>query len=336
MKWPAENLSSPSFSKGIQGEVLPEWPSLPSWERPLFAEHFTMPGGYVDDDGVRHDEVELAPVTGFEEELLDSVGPQSCSARVVTALLCRCLRRVGTLAPVTTSLVRDLLVSDREFLILKLREITLGKKLKAVLVCGDPKCAQSMDLALNLDDLKPAAKPVDRRVFKFDIVDNKTNFAIEFRLPKGADQEAGADWIRGDVDVACRQLLARIILRINGNSSVDDQTVKALPARVLREVEQRMEELSPLLSIDLNTKCVECGRPSLTPVDLTAFFLDELQQSRRLLEREVHFIAWNYHWPEREILALTRRKRRRYIDLIQGDSTAAIYAGSPVATLQAH
>lgn len=334
MEWPAANLSSPVFSTAIQGESLPEWPSPRSWERPLFTEHFRLPGGYVDDDGVTHDEVELAPVTGFEEELLDGVGPQSCSARVVTALLSRCLRRVGTFAAVSPALVRDLLVSDREFLILKLREITLGKKLNAVLVCGDPKCALSMDVALNLDDLTPAAKPVDRRVFKLEIVERGTIFAIEFRLPNGADQEAGADWMREDAEAAVRRLLARIILRINDVSSVDDQTLQALPARVLREFEQRMEELSPLVSIDLNATCVECGRPSLTPVDLTSFFLDELQQSRRLLEREVHFIAWHYHWPEREILALTRRKRRRYIDLIQGDSTAALFAGSPVATLQ--
>jgi len=242
---------------------------------------------------------------------------------------------VGTL-PVTASLVRDLLVSDREFLILKLREITLGKKLNAVLVCGDPKCAESMDIALNLDDLTPAAKPVNRRVFKLEIRESETNFAIEFRLPKGSDQEAGADWKLEDAEAAVRRLLARIILRINEVSSVDDQTVKALPARVLREFEQRMEELSPLVSIDLNVTCVECGRPSLTPVDLTSFFLDELQQSHRVLEREVHFIAWHYHWPEREILALTRRKRRRYIDLIHGESTAALYTASPVATLQGH
>lgn len=333
MEWQAANLSSPA-SAGVAQTVFPELPFLWPPERPLFIETFTLPGGYVDDQGVTHREVELAPVTGFEEELLDSVGPAACSAQVVTALLSRCLRRVGKLAPVTASLVRDLLICDREFLMLKLRELTLGKSLNAMLVCGDPKCAQSMDIALNLDDLTPAAKRIDRRVFKLDVIEGEKPMALEFRLPTGADQEAGADWMGGDTGSAVTRLLTRVILRINDNCSIDDQTVTALPARVLNELEQRMEELAPLVSIDLKAACVECRRPSLMHLDLTSFFLDELQQSRRVLEREVHFIAWHYHWPEREILTLTRRKRRRYIELIQGDSTAAFFVGSTVATLQ--
>ena len=293
---------------------------------------FSLPGGYVDADGITHREVELAPVTGFEEELLDSVGPAARSAHAVTALLSSCLRRIGKLAPVTAALVRDLLINDREFLMLKLRELTLGKNLKAVIVCREPKCAQSMDIALNLDDLKPSAKPVDRRVFKFEIDETGEAFALEFRLPTGADQEACASF-GVDSEAAVNQLLARIVLRVNDNCSVDEQTIAGLPPAVLRELERRIEELEPLLSIDLEAVCVECGRSLVSHLDLTSFFLDELQQNRRLLEREIHFIAWHYHWPEKEILSLTRRKRRRYIDLIQSDSTVALGAATTIATL---
>jgi len=330
MEWQTANLSASAFAG-----VAPELPLMRPAERPLFTEVFTLPDGYVDDEGVIHREVELAPVTGFEEELLDSVGPAGRSAQVVTALLARCLRRVGKLAPVTTSLVRDLLINDREFLMLKLRGLTLGKSLRAMVVCNDPKCAQSMDITLNLDNLMPAAKHVDRRLFKFEVNEAEELFAFEFRLPTGADQEACIDFFGDDSESAIHQFLAGIILRVNNNGSIDAQTVRALPAQVLSELERRIEELAPLVSIDLEANCVECGRRLVSHLDLTSFFLDELQQNRRVLEREVHFIAWHYHWPEREILALTRRKRRRYIELIQGDSSVALYAGSTVATLPA-
>src|ERR1043166_3439991 len=178
------------------------------------AQIFDLPGGYVDDEGVTHREVELAPVTGFEEELLDSIGPSARSAHALTALLTRCLRRIGKLTPVTAALVRDLLINDREFLMLKLRELTLGKNLKAMIVCRDSKCAQSMDIALNLDDLKPNAKPVDRRVFKFEVNEDGKTFALEFRLPTGADQEACAGF-GADSESAVNLLLARIVLRVN-------------------------------------------------------------------------------------------------------------------------
>jgi hypothetical protein len=225
-----------------------------------------------------------------------------------------------------------MLINDREFLMLKLRELTLGKRLQAMIVCGDPKCAQSMDITLNLDELLPVTKHVDRRAFKFESKAAEENFAFEFRLPTGADQEACAAY-GDDSEAAINQLLARIILRLNDNCSVDEQTISTLPAQVLGELERRIEELAPLLSIDLEAACVECGGPVTSHLDLPSFFLNELQQNQRLLEREVHFIAWHYHWPEREILSLTRRKRRRYIELIQGDSAAALYAGRSVATL---
>lgn len=330
MECQTENLSAPAHT----GDAS-ELPFLRPRERPLFTQVFTLPSGYVDDEGGVHREVELAPVTGYEEELLDSIGPTVSAAHVVTALLCRCLRRVGKQSPVTISIVRDLLINDREFLMWKLRELTLGKSLRAMIGCGDPKCAQSMDIGLNLDDLRPAAKPVDRRVFKFDVDEAGKTISFAFRLPAGADQETCAELLRDDPAAAVNHLLARIVLRINDNCSIDEQTIGSLSPHVLSEFERVIEELAPLESINIEAACVECGRPSVSPLDLTSFFLNELQRNRRVLEHEVHFIAWHYHWSEREILALTRRKRRRYIDLIQGDSTATLYADSTVATLTA-
>lgn len=301
----------------------------------MFTQTFTLPGGFVDEEGVIHREVELAPVTGFEEELLDTVGPSGRSAPVVTALLARCLKRVGTVTAVTNGLVRNLLVGDREFLMLRLRELALGKELKAMIVCGDPKCAQSMDIVLNLHDLIPAAKPVDRRVFQLDLSEGEQKFAFEFRLPTGADQEASADWPGGDAGAAINRLLANMIVRINDNRFVDDQAVAMLPQPVLQGLERRIEELVPLAEIDLNVKCVECGRQSVAQLDVTWLFLQELLLSRSVLEREVHCIAWHYHWPEREILSLTRQKRRRYLELIQGDTNVALFTAPTVAMLQA-
>lgn len=312
MEWQVTDLSYRPSSGGVQSEALAS----------RFTQVFTLPGGYIDDQGVTHSEVELAPITGFEEELLDNIGPDACSASVVTALLSRCMKRLGKLGPVTTSLVQSLLVGDREFLILKLRELTFGKKLNAVLRCDDANCAESMDVILNLDDFAPVAKPINGRVFKFEVAgqEEPNDFAIEFRLPTGADEEAAAGWLRGDAAAAVNRLLSRTILRVNDNVSINEQTVAGLPMRALKEIEDRMEELAPFISIDLESACIECGRPFLSHLDITSFFLTELKQGAHILEREVHSIAWHYHWPERDILALTRRKRRRYFQLIQAET----------------
>jgi hypothetical protein len=246
---------------------------------------------------------------------------------VVTALLSKCLKRVGRFQPAPVSLVRELVVGDREFLMMRLRELTLGNRINAVLRCGNPDCGQEMDIALNLDELNSPERHLAQRIFTFAVTSERDRFEIEFRLPTGAHQEAAADSISNDDELAVVKLLAMTITTINGNSDIDVSSVAALPASVLKAIEARMEELAPLQTIELNAVCVECEQPFVSDFDVTSFFLAELQQYRRVLEREVHCIAWHYHWPEHEILSLTRAKRRRYIDLIQRDSPTGINAG---------
>ncbi|HEX7048849.1 MAG TPA: hypothetical protein VF188_01455 [Longimicrobiales bacterium] len=41
------------------------------------------------------------------------------------------------------------------------------------------------------------------------------------------------------------------------------------------------------------------------------------------LYREVHHLAFHYHWSEAEILAMTRSKRQRYLSLLAQHLEAA-------------
>ena len=84
-----------------------------------------LPGGYVDGAGVVHRQVELAPLSGREEEFLAANHGWE-SATLVTSVLSRCIRRIGTISPVSEGVARDLLVADRQVLLLKLREATFG------------------------------------------------------------------------------------------------------------------------------------------------------------------------------------------------------------------
>ena len=64
-------------------------------------DHLTclLPGGYVDEGGVLHREAELAPLSGHEEEMLtDRRSPGG--AALVTIILSRCVRSLGSISPV--------------------------------------------------------------------------------------------------------------------------------------------------------------------------------------------------------------------------------------------
>ena len=98
-----------------------------------------LPGGYVDDAGGIHRRVELAALSGKEEEFLAG---QPVDAALVTAILSRCMRRIGTISPVSEEVARHLLVADRQYLLLKLRAVTFGDQVQATILAPGRIAAQ--------------------------------------------------------------------------------------------------------------------------------------------------------------------------------------------------
>jgi hypothetical protein len=299
--------------------------NLANSERETDEEVFLLPGGYVDESGKVHDEVQLAPLTGLDEEaLLGSLDPGTCAASVVTSLLSRCVKRVGSLDGVDASLIRELLVADRDYLIVKLRLLTLGPRVDCVLRCPDPNCGELMDLTFNLDELEFERKPVKQRYVTIQLLHGAAEFqseqltgSVDVRFPNGADQEACAPLFTIDKETALAELLSRCIRRVDNCSTVDRAKMSGLDRAVRLEIEERLRQLAPQTEIELEASCPECEKSFGAGFDALTFLLREIISSVRSVEHDVHYLAWHYHWSEREILSMTRRKRQRYVALVQ-------------------
>ncbi len=282
---------------------------------------FVLPGGYVTEDGAAHYDVDLCAVTGEEEQYFAGVEADEPRAAVVTGLLTRCVKRIGALDRVGAATVKDLLVGDREYLVLKLREMTLGRNVSCVLRCPQRACGKPMDLSFDLAvvdfDCSPATQRFFTAEFPVSAAPDAASVGVEFRLPTGGDQEAVAALCAADPAAAEDELLARCLRRIGERGPVDRSDVAKLPAGVRAAIEERMARLAPRAEIEIETRCPECRTPFETSFDATGFFLDELKGDAGSLDREVHLLASNYHWSEREILSLTRRRRRRYVALLR-------------------
>ena len=286
---------------------------------------FQLPGGYIDESGRIHDEAQLAPLTGWDEYALGSLEPGTNAAIVITSLLVRCVRRIGSLDQVDTSLVRELLVADRDYLIIKLRSLTFGSRVDCVMHCPDPECSKLMDLTFNLDELEFERKPVKQRYFKLaggedgqaELELDKFAEAVEFRFPTGADQEACAPIFTIDKEAAIAELLSRCMRPLDNCAGVNQARVSSLDAPTQLEIEARLGQMAPHVEIELEAACPECEKPLDADFDALSFFLEELKGNLRRLERDVHFLAWHYHWSEEGILSMTRKKRRRYVALLQ-------------------
>jgi len=71
------------------------------------ARDFTLPGGLIDGAGARHRDGWLRPLTGRDEDWLCSLAPATRQAGLISALLARCVARIGPY-DVTTELSREL------------------------------------------------------------------------------------------------------------------------------------------------------------------------------------------------------------------------------------
>jgi hypothetical protein len=201
-------------------------------------------------------------------------------------------------------MARRMLVGDRDYLMLQLRRRMLGDHILAVIVC--PSCGAKMDAQLDAGQIAVEGSTPADVVGQVELPgrDGTCGRTVRFRLPTGGDQEAV---VGVPIDDAADEILARCLL---------DADALALSMEEKTAIIEAIEAQAPRLEVELDLQCPECAVPFLLPFDTTTFFLNELRISAAQLLREVHTLAFYYHWSESDILSLTRERRRSYLALL--------------------
>lgn len=293
-----------------------------TWTTEALGDAFTLPGGCFDSEGRLQRECLLRPLTGREEELLAHHFRTAPSAVLVTHLLTRCIHRIGSLDTLTPEIARRMLIADREYTLLKLRQTMFGNHLQAVLTC--PACEQKMDLDFDLDQVTVESRPPASERLEFELSTaaaytdpaGMTHRTVAFRLPTGDDQEYLARQSGLDETEAVTALLERCLLRLGDIAPVAETVIANLNTLARQEIEAQMESLAPNLEWEMELTCPECQHAFIYLFDFAAFFLAEINLRREQLYGEVHFLALHYHWPASEIFSLTRAQRRTFLDLL--------------------
>ena len=258
----------------------------------------TLPHG-VWIEGERHQAAELRGPTGADEAFLLELDEASPAART-TALLARCLVRLGPLATVPEEIARSLVLGDREALLLHVHRLVGGGRLQCVLSCPGEACGDPLDVELAVDDLLLPPYGHASEVHEATCGDE----VVRFRLPTGADLEAAVP-LAYDLQAAARLVLQRCVL---GPAPLTDELADELAAR--------LAELDPQAELRLAVECPACGLEFSALLDAADYLFRELGWQRESLFREVHLLALGYHWSEADILALPAPKRRLYLELL--------------------
>lgn len=277
-----------------------------------------LPGGYFDDAGRLHDEVDLAPLVGRDEEALLA---NRLPAAAMTTVLARTIRRIGTIDRIDESLVRRLLVADRQVLLLELRQRTFGTRIAGSCLCDRAGCGQRISLSYAIDDIPVRALADKRPVYSFALPETDGSpRVVTLRLPDGGDQEEICEAVAsGSTGAEALRLLVQRCL-------VDGELAEPFTPADLLAVERFLVDTAPAVDLAVCTRCPACGGEVTVELDVQDFFFGELVTGVQQLYRDVHHLALHYHWSEQDILALTRPKREGYLALI-AETMEAIDAG---------
>lgn len=202
-------------------------------------------------------------------------------------------------APAAASLAAP----DRDRLLAGVYVACYGPKVATTVDCGS--CGEPFDLDFELPALVAALTPEEPPAAELRLPDGR-----RFRLPTGEDECAVAGL---DPERAAREL-ARRCLAAGGDSNEDEGAAEALA--------KRLAEVAPLIDLEIEARCPECGAAQPVHFDLQHYLLTALAAERDRLLGEVHRLAAAYGWSLGDILDLPRRHRRTLVELIEADAAA--------------
>lgn len=280
---------------------------------------FTLPAGFIDPEGKRHQEVELSVLGGKQEEWLANC--EFSTPLLVTKLLAQCVKRLGDYDRVDEAIMSELLVADRDFIMLMLRQMTFGDRVESTLPCPWPECGQKIDIDFRISQIPITRCAVLAASYEIELIGNRgePKHKVEFRLPNGSDQVALSAIVDNNEALALSGLLNRCITQIDSDAKPVANFLESLSANHRLQIDKAMEAVAPNLDLTMELVCPQCKRQFVAPFQIQDFFFGELQIDNELLLREVHYLAFHYHWSESDILEMPKSKRRRYIDVLSDE-----------------
>jgi hypothetical protein len=196
-------------------------------------------------------------------------------------------------------------IGARDRALLDLQDRMFGSGLEATTEC--PACGERVEVTFTTGEVR-APKPSKDR---FQV--SRAGYEVECRLPNSLDLLALADESEQSARVV---LLQRCIERATRRSQHID--FGELPPEVLQAVAEQMADADPQAEIRVAMECPGCRNKWSMDFDITSYLWTELQDWAHREVREVHALASAYGWSEREVLSMSARRRRLYLEMVEG------------------
>lgn len=243
-------------------EFLDDSPPTIDPARPCLVE---LAAGVVGPTGVRETQATVRELTGADEETLAGLSNSKTATDVdlIETLLKAGTVRLGSLDP-TPELFGQLLIGDRDRLLLGIRTATFGNDLEMRYVC--PGCQEPLHVTVDLEQEVPLRSLDDDLwpTFAHTLRDGRT---VTCRIPVGADQRAVYRLGKGaSVASMNTTLLSLVIMAVDDEPIVElietpEEFARNLGMADRRALLERLKDAQPEpLYEEVKMPCPSCGR----------------------------------------------------------------------------
>mgnify|MGYP001404332450 FL=1 len=234
---------------------------------------FVLPVGLKDKDGVVHRTITLTPMTGETEEAIADPKVRDNGGKIITALLESVTEKIGTLPRVTKDTIRDLTTIDRDFLLIKNRQVSLGDNISYIDNC--PHCRAKNEIHVNLANIEPKyLENEEDRELTFDLpigykdANGTVHKEITITLPTGRVQERVAQMVRANPAQATTAMLQLITLKLGTLEFINPDVFKKMTKKDRDFISSKLSELEVGVKFDTEVMCSECGSDFTTSIPL--------------------------------------------------------------------
>jgi len=251
----------------------------------------TLPCGYYDSrTGQVYNTATVVTMTGATRKAVADPQVRQSAARVLDTVLLHCVKTVGPY-PVTQDVVDGMTLPDRDTLVAKIREASMGPLAH---VTGDCSECGARGLSVEYDfrtltftgpvlDAQDIRDVFGKKFQCFPLNLPKHNVKAIFRYPVGSDQHKIANIIRKNPIEAMLILMRSTVVEWNGIpvNEVSPLLFEQLPVNVLDDLNVAFRDALPGPDFRAETTCTECGAAVDIDVDASDFIFPLAPKTRR-------------------------------------------------------
>jgi hypothetical protein len=220
-----------------------------------------LPAGTIK-DGKVYREAEIVPMTGLTRKAIAREDVRASPHKITSVMILQCLKRVGSVTSISNKVLDEMLVGDREFLMMEIRRISMGNDINVTVACE--KCNNKIDVKFSIDELeivklKDEDYEIKEGARTFRVRSTDPRLDVLCRFPNGADQQIAAPFLSKNPVEFAFKLYSCCVLEWNGKAGpFESRFFESLPVSVLDKFEQGFGDTQPGPVLKQSVPCPVC------------------------------------------------------------------------------